>query len=179
MGKKRRKSDADAERQEQQTRVAPCLALIARAFDGVPPPDPAHRTLRQAEAWDDYELQDQKHDHKGPWQDLPDDHIRDCPFALPHLDEQGIHYYLPALMSFVLRQSEDKRGMTEDSLLFTLMPSTGALKDYQRGRFALLTPLQRQAILEFLRHAAPEQDPAPWQRVVEAGDDPEWFRKFY
>ncbi len=77
VGKKRRKSDADAKRQAEQAMIVPRLALIARAFDGVPPPDPAHRTLRQAEARDPDQLRGQAHDHDEAWQDLRDDDIRD------------------------------------------------------------------------------------------------------
>ncbi|MEM9195082.1 MAG: DUF6714 family protein [Myxococcota bacterium] len=158
---------------------AALLDQIRRAFSDVPPPDAEHRTLRQAEAWDDYRIVDQARDHKGPWWDLPDAHIRECQNAIPHLDAQGIHYYLPALMSHFVR-SEPSSLWVHQSLLYFLQPSTGDLKDYQRGRMVLFTYPQRQAILAFLQHIdAPEASLRPWLRVEQAGDVTDWFRHFY
>jgi hypothetical protein len=136
--------------------------------------------LYQAEAWGAYEVVDQRRDHKGRWQDLPDSHLRDCTQALAHLDEQGIRYYLPALMSFFVRSPRDRKLWSYESLRFTLQPSTGDLKVYQRRRFSLLTAEQREATVAYLEHVgATEEELLPWRRVLEAGDDQDWFRKFY
>ena len=177
MGKRAKKAADEAERER---RAAPVLALIERAFDGAPVPDQDHRTLFQAEAWDGYQLVDRLRDHEGRWQDLPARHIRACQNALPHLDEQGIQYYLPAIMWILIRNPGKDYGQIRASLGYTLRPSTGELKDHQCRRFRLLTPLQRQAILAFLQFLEePEEDLEPWRRVVACGDDPRWFRKFY
>jgi hypothetical protein len=177
MGKKQRKTAVDSQERE---RVERTLGLIERGFDGAPPPDQQHRTLFQAEAWDAYERIDQRKDHKGRWQDLPDSHIHECTNALAHLDEQGIRYYLPALMSYFVRAPQARRLWSYESLLYTLQPSTGDLKAHQRQRFSLLTRPQREAILAYLEHIeAPEEDLLPWRRVLAAGDEPDWFRKFY
>lgn len=183
MGKKARKialeakeAEERARHEEERARFERVLEIIERAFDGVPPPDEEHLTLRQAEAWDSYRRVDQAQDHKGRWQDLPEIHIRECRNAIPHLDNQGIQFYLPALMSYILRTP----NRTLVSLLYTLQPATGELKLYQRRRFSLLTAPQREAILAFLENVDdPEADSQPWRRAVEAGNDPEWFRKFY
>lgn len=172
MGKKSRKAHDATAQQARKADVAPVLDVIHRAFDGVSPPDREHRTLFQAEAWDSYERVDQSKDHLGKWQDLPDAHIDKCRYALSHLDEQGIHFYLPALMGYFLRSTKSH------GLLFTLVPSTGELKAYQRKRFKLFTLEQRKAILAFLEFAG-ESSVEPWRRVVECGENPDWFRKFY
>lgn len=90
MGKNERKAAAVALEERDRERAKRPLESIARGFDGVPPPDPEHRMLYQAEAWDSYEVIDQRREHKGRWQDLPQSHIHECPNALSHLDEQGI-----------------------------------------------------------------------------------------
>jgi hypothetical protein len=181
MGKKERKVAATRQMDQARDGVARTLEVIERAFDGVPPPDQEHRTLYQAEAWDAYQVVDQRRDHKGRWQDLPESHIRDCSQALPHLDEQGIRYYLPALMTHFIRNPRDRKRWSYESLRFTLQPSTGDLKDYQRRRFSLLTALQRAAIVAYLEHmGATEEALLPWRRVLELGaDEQDWFRKFY
>jgi hypothetical protein len=180
MGKKERKAAAVALEQGDRARAERTLESIDRGFDGVPAPDSEHRMLYQAEAWDSYETVDQRREHRGRWQDLPASHIRDCPNALPHLDQHGIQYYLPALMVHFIRAPRDRELWSYASLSFTLRPCTGELKNYQRRRFSLLTRSQREAIVAYLEHiAAPEEDLLPWRRVLEAGDDPDWFRRFY
>jgi len=180
MGKKERKAAFAVQENQERERVERTLEVIERAFDGVPLPDEEHRTLHQAEAWDAYAKIDQHRDHKGRWQDLPESHIHECTQALAHLDEQGIQYYLPALMSHFIKTPRDRKLWSYSSLLLTLQPSTGDLKAYQQRRFSLLTPMQREAIVAYLEHIeAAEEDLQPWRRVLETGDDPDWFRKFY
>lgn len=174
--KQRKTKKVEAWKEARETEIAPVIEIIERAFDGVPPPDKDHRTLFQAEAWDDYKKVDQSKDHLGRWQDLPDSHIEKCTYALPHLDSQGMHYYLPALICHYLR-SQRLRG-SHHSLLFTLEPSTGDLKTYQRKRFKPFTFEQREAILAFLEFIDGGSVEA-WRRVVALGDNAEWFRKFY
>jgi hypothetical protein len=185
--KKQRKAALEAQRaQEQaqhaqkQAQAASVLALVEQAFDGVAAPDADHRTLYQAEAWDSYEKIDQRRDHRGRWQDLPDAHIQSCNNALYHVDEQGIQYYLPAIMCHFIRSPRNRNWMIHDCLFYILRPNVGDLKTHQRREFSLLTAPQRAAILAFLEYAeVPEQDVIPWRRVVEAGDASDWFRRFY
>ena len=67
-------------------------------------PEVRQRSLFQAEAADSWRGCDQSRDHKGRWQDLPREHILACQFALPHLGAESLPYYLPAIMSFVVRE---------------------------------------------------------------------------
>ena len=156
------------------------LEEIERAFDGVPSPGPDQRTLFQAEAWDGYRVVDQRRDHLGRWQELSPEAILQCPNALPHLDEAGVRYYLPAILSLMLRSTRARRSWLHASLHFFLEPGEGELKDDQRKKLALLDPRQRSAILSFLEWSdeATESALSAWRRVVEGGDDPSWFRSF-
>ncbi len=154
--------------------IAAVLAWIERAFDGVSPPDEDHTTLHQAEAADNYEGCDRSRDFLGRWQEFPDDQLLANQWALPHLDEQGIHYYVPAVMSFALRHHEAGGWLTE-SLEYTLQPSSAPLRDYQQQRFSLLDRGQRAAIYAYslIRGHA-----EAWSRVFEAERHEEradWF----
>ena len=134
------------------------LAAIHAAFDGVPSPAPPSRTLRQAEAWDHYDVVDRSKDHEGRWQDLPAAHIRACQNALPHLDAQGIRYYLPALMCHYLEHTVEQSQWGFDSLLFTLGPASEGLGQYRKQRMALLTDEQCRAIALFLSEVEAEEE---------------------
>jgi hypothetical protein len=157
MGKTKRKARRAVEEARGQAELAErrrsaelLLAQIERAFDGVPAPDAEHRTLRQAEAWDGYELIDQRGDHKGRWQDLPDAEIAACPNALPHLDAQGVRYYASALMTYLLRNPGRRADDLGDPLRSMLRPGRGELGAAMRQRFVLFTPEQRDTAEAFL-----------------------------
>ena len=49
------------------------------------------------------EVFDRCRDHTGRCEDLPEQHLLDCNWSLPYLDEHGVHYYVPAVMCFDLR----------------------------------------------------------------------------
>ena len=162
--------------------IAAVLAWIDRAFDGVPVPDEDHRTIHQAEAGDSDRSCDRSLDHLGRWQDLPDSHLLENQWALAHLDEQGIHYYLPAVMSLVLRDPPRHDFWLTQSLGFTLEPSSPDLRDHQQRRFSLLDRAQRAAIYAFtLTRPHGRKAAAAWGRVFEAereGTRADWFEQY-
>ena len=200
--------------------------VIALAFDGIPPPDEHHVTLHEAECADSglslrsnpslfAELFEPEPDqgpaptddafparpgHFGRWQELPDQHVVACQFALPRLDEQGMHYYLPAIMTFLLRRSGecDDDGyqafgghLADDGPWrgFGYQPpvdavSGSAAADYDGavsyGRaLRLFDRQQRRALGLFLRfHVADPSLRAGWQRVLDAElqeERPDWL----
>jgi hypothetical protein len=158
---------------------------IDRAFDGVPVPDAAHRTIHQAEAADNYESCDRSRDHLGRWQDLPDDHLLTNQWALSHLDDQGMHYYLPALMSFALRHARLRKPcgskITED-LAYTLKPSLLELRDHEERKLARFDRAQRAAIYAFTLVMAMDPAIAAWARVFEVDRDApcaDWFAAYF
>jgi len=84
MGKRERKAALEARRvaleaeeADERARRVRVLEIIERAYDGVPPPDEEHLTFQQAEAWDTYRRVDQRRDHHGRWQDLPESQYAD------------------------------------------------------------------------------------------------------
>jgi uncharacterized protein (TIGR02996 family) len=163
--------------------VAAVLDWIDRAFDGVPAPDLAHRTIHQAEAADNYESCDRSRDHLGRWQDLPESQLLDNQWALAHLDVQGILYYLPAVMSFALRHVEPhpRDHWITESLEYTIEPSKSGLREYQQGRFAQFDREQRAAIYAFALVRRHDKAAAAWARVFEAelhGARADWFELY-
>lgn len=161
---------------------------IERAFDGVPPPDEAHETLHQAEAHDSGGVCDRSRDALGRWQEVPDQHILECQWALPWLDAQGTQHYLPAIMTYVLRTASryDDEGWHDGPshlsqtgwAWLTFLPE-GPRRERLARSLALFTREQRQALGGFLLF----QEPSPalreaWQRVMRAERDearPDWF----
>lgn len=132
------------------------LAAVERAFEGVPFPGKRHRSLFQAEAADSYRGCDQSRDHTGRWQDLPREHILACQFALPHLSGESLQYYLPALVSFVVREHDQPAAdhgtrwifeSIEYHLRFSL--DDPGRRDHQAERHRRFTPAQFAAIAAF------------------------------
>lgn len=162
--------------------IAAMLAWIDRAFDGIPVPDEHHRTIHQAEAADNYDMCDQSRDHRGRWQDLPDEHLLVNQWALPHLDSAGLHYYTPAVMKFALRNPRHERDTwISSSFGFTLQRSKPDLRAHQQERFERFDREQRATLYAFTLVADHREAAASWKRVFEAERDaerPDWFELF-
>ena len=132
------------------------LDMIHRAFDGVE--RGRGITLHEATVIDDYGSEEEQRkarelDQETRWQDVPDSTIAGN-FFLGYLDMEGYRYYLPALMSWSIRN--DHYGETYGSLLPLVAP-----RDVGRGhgeRFDVqmfikkysFTPEQVQTIYFFL-----------------------------
>lgn len=161
--------EAAADREAWRRRAEQLTALLAAidvAFDGVPVPGEPHPTLHKAEAsdWPTASTYDPSQDHRGRWQDLPLQHLRECPWALARLDAEGLHYYLPAIMTAEVRWhlaspegggSEEHAGLIADRLRFMLTPDREEdLRDLRRTKLRLLTGPQRAVIGDYLRLTA-------------------------
>jgi hypothetical protein len=161
--------------------LAATLTWIDRAFDGVPAPDAEHFTIHQAEAADGHAYCDQSRDHKGRWQALPEAHLLENQWALAHLDEQGIHYYVPAVMTYALRHFQHPdvhEDWITESLAYQLSPSTGELRDYQQRRFSRFDHEQRAAIYAYVLVTGTDDARAAWRAVLEyerGGTQADWY----
>lgn len=124
---------------------------------------------------------DRSGDHFGRWQDLPAEHLFESQWAIPHLDEQGVRYYFPAIMTLDLRHfpdgHPDDHWITE-SLGYSLQPSHGDLRGYQQSRLALLDRAQRATLYAYTLASRNDEAATAWARVFEAEHDGErgdWF----
>ena len=160
--------------------LAAVLAWIEEAFDGVPPPGPENRTLRQAEGADNYEdVARRPGESEGPWQTVCDAYLLESQWALPHLDAVGLRYYLPAVMSFALRHLREGHpddGWLTESLTFTLYPAKPHLRSYQEQRMGGLTEEERKAIAGFCWITENEAS-LKWAGSIGAGGD--WITAFH
>ena len=118
---------------------------------------PTDLTLFVAEAHDDYDYDnDASHrlkDHKGEWQDLPEEHILACQNALPHLGPEGVQYYTPAFMSWVLNNyKSSNREWVIDGTIYHLGTVSQNLKKHKEHQFSLFTENQIKACVSFLKY---------------------------
>lgn len=133
------------------------IGVIESAFDGVPQPDDI--TLHVAEAHDNYDYDhNAKHREKdfiGRWQDVPSEHIQRCRAALSFVDKVGMRYYLPAYMTWYLRNFGSD-VVFDDGALYALdnHPTDPQLSEYHRERFSLFTPEQLRACALFVKYCS-------------------------
>lgn len=133
------------------------LDMIHRAFDGVQ--RGRGRTLHETMVLDDYGSEEEQRkaremDQETRWQDVPDSTLDSYSSYLGYLDMEGHRYYLPALMSWAIRN--DDYSDTYQSLLPLVAPRDVGrghgekfdvqklIKDYS------FTPEQVRAIYSFL-----------------------------
>lgn len=165
------------------------LDRIHHAFDGVERGQGT--TLHEAMVLDDYGSEEEQRkarelDQETRWQDVPDSTIDRNSSVLVYLNMEGYRYYLPALMSWAIRN--DDYSDTFQSLLPLVAP-----RDVGRGhgeKFDVqklieeysFTPEQVRAIYSFLVLAVVqgrekvEEDHYPamlkWKRAALEGDCP-------
>lgn len=171
----------DAGRARVQAEKDEVLGIIEAAFDGVPFPGPQHRSLFQAEAADHYAGCDQSRDHKGRWQDLPREHILACQWALPHLRRGSIPYYLPALMSFVVREHDLQREDHGSEWIFDSVryhfdwSETASGLAYAEKRHRDLNREQLAAIVRFIEYYGSKRAVVErWRKIAENGEWPKY-----
>lgn len=113
--------------EQYQAKKQALIAEIERVFDGVQRED--GRTLHEASAMDDYASPEElaearQHDTETRWQDVPDVNIQRGHMSLIYLDEKGLHYYLPAYLTWYLRfvdyEEEDFYSETFGSVDYAL-----------------------------------------------------------
>jgi hypothetical protein len=128
---------------------------IIQAFDNVS--YPKNITLYVAQAHDNYEYDEdkkyKKNDFVGKWQDIPISHIEDCCCALSHLEPDGVRFYLPAFMLWVLDNYESQ---TEDISYATfsafLTFKNKDLENFHNEQFSLFNKEQKYACAIFLKY---------------------------
>lgn len=162
MGKRQRKAEAEGERRAQGVRVAGVIAMIARAFQQVQREDGV--SLHEADVLDSYGTDSQRaaarrKDVDTSWCDVPAADIEHYHAVFSFLDPKGFRYYIPAYMTWSLRNYQSSRSMTVDSTIYALaLHDQAELRDYQLERYSLLTNEEGGAVLAFLRYMAHETD---------------------
>lgn len=105
-------------------------------------------SLDEAQDLDDYVPLEasRKPDGTTPWQDVSDESLYAFQ-AMPFLDAQGLKYYLPALMHWILRRGAETDSLAPCLLLWGFKYMT----EPKVGQLCLLVEEQRQCVTEFLQ----------------------------
>ncbi|HEX8833098.1 MAG TPA: DUF6714 family protein [Abditibacteriaceae bacterium] len=114
-------------------------------------------SLRQAQSIDNYGEGVTKEEFAAlPQQDIIDDwtaltaELLDEYCIIPHFDEKGFRYYIPAYIISVLHEY-DSRSERVSSTLSCLYPKKSDSWEYHMRRYSLLNVQQRSAIAHFLQ----------------------------
>jgi hypothetical protein len=85
------------------------------------------------------------------WQRVPPTHLHARDYALSYLDAPGHRFYMPAIMTTMLRD-EDDRGNLSESFMFHLERMAGSCGYHPSHVCDLLNRSQRSAIRRFLKY---------------------------
>ena len=129
--------------------------IIIQAFDNVS--YPKNITLYVAQSHDNHEYDEdekyKKSDFVGKWQDIPDSHIEDCYCALSHLEPDGVRFYLPAFMLWVLDNYEAKEEEVSYATFSAFMKfKSKGLENFHNEQFSLFNKKQKYACAMFLKY---------------------------
>ena len=166
---------------EKQARLAvrdAVIAQIERAFDGVSRDGGV--SLHEAFAIDccvsDAEqVKARQLDTESRWQDVPGLDIEHYPSALHYLDPIGFRYYLPAYMTWTLKDYEVTGSTSSNTTLFQLRILEAYRKHYTE-RFERFNREQTEAICAFLRFMAGNVTEYVYENVAQQALDWYWGR---
>ena len=114
--------------------------------------------LRQAQGIDGYEEETavaayRQSDEKENWSRIPPDALNECHSSLSFFDAEGMRFHLPAYLL------ADLNGSYKHGVAYCLTD----LGELSTKQFAMLSPMQRAAVREFLEYIA-EEDEYAFQR---------------
>jgi len=134
------------------TKVDEALRGIEAAFADTPrPPDPE---LAYSPGHDhDFELL-YRYAH---WREVPDTVIERQDAALAFLGAAGFRQFLPAYMSYALRNARSEWSAVE-SAVNALAPGSGDLRDFSISKYKDRSAAERQAVLVFLEAVQARDD---------------------
>ena len=84
---------------------------------------------------------------------MPAEHLIKCAMGLTHLQADGVRFYLPAAMIWVIKNFRDSDSMLVDWTIYQLAADRDDPNLSQRfdRRFGLFNPAQRSACRSFLK----------------------------
>lgn len=85
------------------------------------------------------------------WRRVPAADLCERSSALCYLDDSGLRFYTPAIMSLIIRD-EDERGNLTDSFLFHLHAIRASCRVRERTYTEVYTATQRAAIIRFVKY---------------------------
>src|SRR5262245_24743901 len=149
--------------QELEEDVADVITAIRAAFAGV---RRGAITIHEAQAIDGWagsaerELARQL-DTEDVWEDVTDEAIEQCQWALNHLDDESWHFYVAAYMTWSLKHFRHNDALVSDFTIYTFdLSDDKAVRGAQLARYSTLSTEQATAVGRFLRLMARNGDHA-------------------
>ncbi len=121
-------------------------------------------SLHEADVIDDYgsdedRTEARKLDRDRTWQDVPSADIERFSWVLSFMDPIGFRYYLPAYMTWALKNYRNSNSASIDHAIYSLTPSDKVdIAEWQEERFNAFSASQAQAIKSFLHYMAKNSD---------------------
>ena len=136
------------------------IAKVKATFGGIT--RGAGVTLHEAEVIDDYGTDAERAAARQPdtdnsWTELSDELIATHPHILSFLDVQGLRYYLPAHLTFVLKDLVQWDGPTPNvssALAISHLVVSQNFKEHQKERFRSFSTEESEVICRVLRFVA-------------------------
>ena len=128
------------------------LEAVERAFGDLERPSNAE--LHHADSSDDTDIQPLY--EMAHWKDMTDADVIGLYAALAFLSPEGFRYFIPAYLSYCLRNPESPEAVV-DSTVWAFLPTmfVSSLQDYVASKFSLLDDAQRAAVEAFLEAMVP------------------------
>lgn len=128
-----------------QEDIQKLLEQIEAAFDQVPK---GPMTIHEGEAKDDYRyatVEEERRERSRRWQEVEDRHLLECTCAMSYLDPISWRYYIPAYISWTLRNHD-----ADENLVDSVVYQFGHLDSYlSRDHYESLNKAQAKAVYQF------------------------------
>lgn len=147
------------EMMSQSAEVVSLVASILDAFRDVPRGLSIHQAA--IAKWADSEALAQRSqlDHDHHWWDIPGGDIEAGGKALYVDDADSWRYFVPAFMTWTLKNFRDNDSFVCDQTIYTFLPTTYDHAYTRAKRFENLTRFQCEVVCRFLRYMASEGEP--------------------
>ena len=138
------------------------IRAIHQAFAGVSRANGV--TLHEAQVIDDHgsdqaRQRARSRDSEAKWEQVPPEDIAGHYSTLSFLDPVGFKYYIPAFMTWTLRNYDVSDSLTVDHTIYALNPSLKPkLRTWQLERYSIFSEEQAVAVAAFLRYLAENAD---------------------
>ena len=133
------------------------VETIERAFEGVE--RPTNPELLHHDCADDMDLEPLF--TIATWRDMTDVEVEGCYAALAFLSPAGFRYFIPAYLTYCVRNPESPAAVI-DSTVWAFLPQMYdmSLRDFVASKYSSLDETQRAAVGTFLEFMVPHQPDA-------------------
>lgn len=113
---------------------------------------PGDQSLLHSQCMDDHDIDIEDFYGDIHWRDVPDDIIERNNASLRFFSPEAFRFYLPAFLTWVLRNFAATDSFTVDSTIYSLDPGDDDLGDFAKSKYSLLDHRQRTAVANLLNY---------------------------